>query len=538
MATRNINSSPGERSGPTVHSVGIDIGYRTVRAVEVEMSGDQTRLLKRGSAAFDPHIWDDLLNGKDTLAQAIRSALSAGGISASEATAGLPRRLVTLKYARLPHAEPEQIRQMVEYEAQQYIPFPVEDVVLDHQIVSDETEEMTTVMVVAARRTIVEDLMAAFDKAGVEVTRLSVSALALGEHASSSTIPIALLDVEAGELDLAVVTAGRLLFTRAATLSETAATQAGAQRLAGEVARSLTSYQNEYRAQPVSKLLVAGPTSDLPDIEMTLSGLLDVPIARMNGQMLPVTDSDALSYATAVGLALEKGGRGISQINLVPTSRFEQKAAAKRRVQSLAAVAVLVVVLVVGGFFITQSLAAQKMERANAQRENKKLDVANIALKGTKAQHEKVAKNYKTLTAGLGRKYASVDIIKAVSDSVPPNSGIYLSQLIFDRAGVLTIHGNARTESAATDLVNALQGMGTFTQVRLNYLGDAQADNSLVPASATEAVRQKLSSSSFVVICKLPVPVVDIGDKKGAGGTNSSSSTSATSTTTGTGDSP
>jgi len=477
--------------------VAIDIGGTVVRAVEVEKRGAEARLLKRGTASLSPGCWDDLAGAREPLAQAIRSALSAGGIATTEVVAALPRRLVTLKYARLPHATPEQIRGMVQFEAQQYIPFPLEEVVLDHQIVSDETDEMTTVMIVAARRAVVEDLLAVFDRAGLEVTRLTVSALALAEHAQNGGVPVGLLDVELGEMDLAVVSAGRLLFTRAAALPGTAS---GLEALAGEVARSLTAYQNEYRAQPVSRLLVAGPTEELTRIEETLADLLEVPVSRMNGRLLPSADPDALGYATALGLALAADGQGISRVNLIPASRQERKVAARRRAHTLAAAIALVVVALFAVVWVRQSLAAQRAERVQAVRENGKLEAVQAAHKRVKAERERVAKTYETVAAGLARDRAAVDVLKALSDAMPKNRDLYLTQFTFERGGTITIHGNARTEVAATDLVLALQASDAFSEVRLGYLGDAQAETLQTAALTAVTPGAKMS---FMVTCKL-----------------------------------
>ena len=272
--------SPGTTRRPSHRSrvVAIDMGHTAVRAVEVELSGDSARLLKRGVAPLAARVWDDPGGAKDQISHAIKQALSSAGITATHVVACVPRRLVTIKYATLPAGDPDDVRSMVEFEAQQYIPFPMDEVVIDHQIVSESGDDMATVMIVAARRLLVEDLLSAFDKAGLEVSLLSVSSLGLAEHARNSTLPEALLEVEPGEIDIAVVGGGRLLFTRAASLLESADTPGGIHLLAGEVVRSLSAYQNENRGQPVSKLLVASQNGQLEAIQDALSGVIEAPI--------------------------------------------------------------------------------------------------------------------------------------------------------------------------------------------------------------------------------------------------------------------
>jgi type IV pilus assembly protein PilM len=466
------------RSGGATKIVSVDIGGTSVRAVEMEIGAGENgaaRILKRGSIPLGFNAWDDLATVTDSLAQAIRGALSAGGISTSTVVTALPRRLVAVKYAQVPPAEPEHIRDMVQYEAQQYIPFALEDVIIGHQIVSEPGEDMTNVLIVAARRSLVEQLLAAFDKAGLEVTNLSVSALGLAENASRTPTPTGLLDVEAGEMDIAVVSGGKLLFTRATALGESPDTPSGGSMLAGEVSRSLSAYQNEYRAQPVSQLLVSGSASARNGLVESLGGMLQVPVNRMNGQLLPAGDPEAPAFATAIGLALGAGEYAISEINLLPSSRSERKLAAKRRATTVFSLAAAIAIIGVIGFFLTRSIAAQQVERKKAEAANAKLTAMQTVVDRQQKTSDLIDNTYETVAVKLDHKHPAVDIVKVVSDAVP-RGNIYLSQFSFERYGAVVLHGTAKNETAATDLVIALQASGAFVDVQLNYLGDAQGD--------------------------------------------------------------
>lgn len=513
--------SPPRRGGETSRITAIDVGLAAVRAVQVEISGGQARLAKRGAAPLPAGCWEDLAGSRESLARAIRSVLSAGGITATEAAVALPRRLVTMKHVRLPHATPEQVRGMVRFEAQQYIPFPLEEVVLDYQILSDETEEMTTVLIAAARRSLVEELLAAFDRAGIEVTRLSVSALALAAHAQNGGVPVALLDVEQGEMDIAVVSAGRLLFTRAAAVGDSTDDAEEGRVLAAEVARSLTAYQNEYRAQPVNRLLVAAPMEQLSRVEETLGNLLEVPVARMNGVLMPPADPEAVAYATALGLALEAHRPEAGGIDLIPSSRKERKAASRRRIHTMVAAAILIVAALIGALFIAQGIAAQRKERIQAVAMNRTLTATQNALKKVKEEHNQLVHTYETLSRGLAREMPAVEVLKAISDAVP-RTGIYLSQLSFERGGTISLRGNANNEMAATDLVLALQKAGVFADVRLGYLGDAQAEttpSTTNPPGGAVLMTSPGSNTSFIITCRLkaaepPMPQKEEGSDR------------------------
>src|SRR5205085_10841330 len=108
---------------------------------------------------------------------------------------------------------------------------------------------------------------------------------------------------------------------------------------------------------------------------------------------------------------------------------------------------------------------------------------ARKASAGWKRKHEEVARTFDTDARGLARETPAVAIIKAASDSVPKEGGIYLTQLNFERNGAVTIHGNAKTQLAATEMVGALQKSGLFTSVRLGYMGETQSSEA-APAPA------------------------------------------------------
>ena len=79
-----------------------------VRVVEVEWARtsdpSEGKVIKRGAASLPPNVWNDLAAHRNAVATAIREALAQAGISARNVVASMPRRLVTLRFAKLPYA--------------------------------------------------------------------------------------------------------------------------------------------------------------------------------------------------------------------------------------------------------------------------------------------------------------------------------------------------------------------------------------------------------------------------------------------------
>jgi len=499
-----------------------------VRVVEVEWARTNDpadgKVIKRGAASLPPNVWNDLATHRNVVAAAIRSALSQAGISARRVVASMPRRLVTLRFAKLPYAPPEQMRGMVAFEAQQYILFSLDEVVLDYHVVSEQGlmgaggEEMVTVLLAAARRSLINEIVAIFEKAGLELDRLSVSALALAEHARGAIEPTALIDLEPGELDVAVVSDARLLFTRAASVPfDPNNMEAGVRRLIEEVIRSLTSYQNEFRSRGIVHISLAGADfmgGQLDVLERALTDVLEMPVSRLVPRLLPPGDPSGLEYATAVGAALQTRGGSPAPINLAPDdkaiARAERGEQHKKVLSVLAATAIVLAAL----FYITTTMSGQTKERTARA-------IANTDLKNVTSRYDVLNRKQKKaqelsneINTGLARKYPTVDVLAAVAYALPRTDGIWLTQFAFNRESGLTIRGETKSEIAATDLVLALQQSGAFREVRLGYLGDSQSSETAVgnaPAANAPTTNAPVTNAPTTSAAPITVPPATFG---------------------------
>ena len=478
------NRSPANSAG-TARCVAIDLGPRNVYVVEVEQSGGETRIVRRGSAALPPNCWTEVGANREGMASSIREALSSAGITAKSVVASLPRRLVTVRFARLPQAPPEQIRGMIEFEAQQYILFPLNEVILDYHVptgigtgISSGQDDLQTVLLVAARRSLIADIVSVFDRVGVELTQLSVSALALAEHVRDSLEPTAVIALESGSMDVSVVADGQLLFTRSSALEVAGiAREVAARRFSEEVARSFTAYQNEFRQKPLAHVYLCGSETATPDgdwMDQALIEALEKPVARLHNRLLPTGDPDARSYAIASGMALQTLGGALSDINLVPNERAEKRLQVqrtrRRQLLGLAAVAAVGA----GVFYVNSAIGSQDVRRKETEAANKAMEQALKDEKPVQRSHDRVTALDRVLTMVLDRDHPSVDVLVALNRCLPKSPDIWLTQLNFDRGGLMTVRGDSKNSRSVTDLMINLQSSGAFSDVRLSYLADAQ----------------------------------------------------------------
>ena len=450
--------------------VAVDVASNAVRAVEVSFNevGDAT-VLKRGWAPLVHGAWSGLPGNRILFTEAIRNALAAASISTTSVVACFPRAMVTVRTLRLPPAAPEQMRGMVALEAQQHLLFSVDDVVLDHIAVEGAAlsaaapvDDLTTVLLVAARRSVAIDLAAMFSAAGLTLSRLSVSALALSENLRGPEAS-AIVDIKGGDIEVAVAHAGRLLFSRASSVPEAS----DLETVLADIVRSLSAFENEHRSTRLERVLVAGDFrgTSAESLVTSLAGLLEIPVSALPSEDAP--------YAAAIGLARQTLPTATAPINLVPPEIAARKAAILRRRRQRVSVTVGVAAAVLCGVAIQRSLTARSRQHAADVEANLDLaDVSSRVTARTKTHAELVALD-SALSTNLDRKHPMVDMLAALSQAAPKSASVWLTQLTLDRAGGITLRGDSKDETAATDYVLRLQESGRFRNVRLVYVGDA-----------------------------------------------------------------
>ena len=468
------------KTTPNSNVIAIELGTTAVRVMEVQWGGDgDGQILRRGSASLPASFWQDPAGQSTALSNAIREALLSAGVTGKTVVLSIPRWLVTLRFARLPHAPAEQMRGMVQFEAQQYILFPLEEVVLDYCPVEDFIggDDLQPVLLAAVRRPVVQAIMGACERNGLEVSQITVSSLALAEHLRGTIETTALIHVEIGVVDVAVISNRQLLFSRSSQLDMIHSSEFANQRLREEIARTFLAYQHEFANRPIQEVQLSGEgLSQGTSLESLVQEVIEIPVRRLRARLLP--PNEVGNFSITAGSALQSLSAGQERVNLLPTEGAERKAEASRKRNNTLAVAVGVVVVVGAVWGINSQLKAQEKGARELKSISAELDDKKSQAETRRRVYDNTKSIVGDLEQGLGRKHPIVDVMVVISKALPSSAEAWLTQMSFERAGTLTLRGESKSESAATDMVIALQKTGAFSEVHLGYMGDAQGVNS------------------------------------------------------------
>jgi len=163
--------------------VGIDISTSSVRLVELADAGKDGMRLERYAAEALPRgaVTDGNIENMDQVVDAVRRLIKKSGTRARHVALGMPPASVITKKIVLPAGmSEEQLEVQVESEASQYIPFALDEVSLDFDVIGpvpNSTDDIE-VMLAAARREKVEDRVAVAEASGMKAQVLDIESYA------------------------------------------------------------------------------------------------------------------------------------------------------------------------------------------------------------------------------------------------------------------------------------------------------------------------------------------------------------------------
>ena len=206
--------------------VGLDIGSHSVKILELKHQKSGYELKSFGVAQLPPEaIVDGVIMDSAIVVESIRNLVSNLKLkNRSVATSVSGHSLITKKI-QLPLMTETELEEQIQWEAEQYIPFEIEEVNIDFQILGplpDEEGQMD-VLLVAVKKDIINDYTAVIAEAGLSVNVVDVDGFAL-ENVFEVTYPdcldktVVMIDVGAGIMNINVLKNGISTFTRDITI--------------------------------------------------------------------------------------------------------------------------------------------------------------------------------------------------------------------------------------------------------------------------------------------------------------------------------
>jgi type IV pilus assembly protein PilM len=216
--------------------VGLDIGSSAVKAVELKPAGKAYKVAAFGSEPIPPDsIVDGAIIDGGAVADAIRRLFEKRGIKTREVAASLSGNAVIVKKISLPVMTAAELSESIYWEAEQYIPFDIQDVNLDYQILDPGNgpggKGTMDVLLVAAKKEKIADYTGVIAQAGRTAVVVDVDAFALQNayevnYGFEPASVVVLLNAGASATNINIIQGDQSVFTRDVSIGGNAYTEA------------------------------------------------------------------------------------------------------------------------------------------------------------------------------------------------------------------------------------------------------------------------------------------------------------------------
>lgn len=331
---------------------GLDIGSYSIKAIQLAKKTDKYQLVAFGSALLTTKgLISEAESDLNALSETIKKLHQETRIRTKNVVSALPQDQVFTRLITLPKLSEEELDSAIKWEAEQYIPMPLEEVVLSYQLVGEVKEDnrqKIEVLLAAAPRHLLEKTTNILQAAGLNPISLEMEIMAL---ARSLVIPgesVMVVDLGAKATDLAIVENAQVIFVHSIPTAGDALTRAvelelglespqaeaykkaygvDVRKLEGKVVGAIAPILEEIitemektiqfyqsKGKSLNRVVLAGGTAGLPEVANLLAKKLNLEIQMGNPFSRLVEDTlvkkmpigDVSLYATAVGLAMKE----------------------------------------------------------------------------------------------------------------------------------------------------------------------------------------------------------------------------------------
>lgn len=470
----------------------LDIGASSVKLAEfISLKHGGIELINFGVS----NLGVDHQNETDRIPQitaSIREIMQERNIRPGPVLISVSGQSVFSRFVKLPPVDKDKVHQIILYEAQQNVPFPIDEVVWDYQLIGRGEGELD-VMLAAIKADIIVKLTDAVQDAGLQTDLVDVAPMALynavrynyAEQPGCTLV----IDIGARSTDLVFMEQGRV-FIRSVPVAGNAITQqimrefelsfddaeemkrahgfvafGGAYeaassevadkvskivrsvmtRMHAEIDRSIKFYRTQQNGQNPSLILLTGGCSVIPYSDAFLKDKLKVDVDYLNPFInVPVSPSisadeigkNAHMLAQLVGVALRKVLSCPIEINLLPPKVVSDKTFKKKQPILVAAAFGLALVILLWAVFFLRLTAMTGNQLSKVKSRVQQLEAIESPLRTAEGEIQAVEGKIAQLDAVMKSRSQWIDVVDQIQQSMP--KGLWVSHFTPIRTPMLS----------------------------------------------------------------------------------------------------
>ena len=465
----------------------LNIGASKAMLAEYALSGKRNLTLTAyGSADLQTVDVNDAMSISASLPPVLSQIMRETGIRPAPVVVSLGGQMVFPRFAKFPAVgDKAKLEQLVHYEIEQNVPFPIDEIVSDHQFLGTSADGDMAAMIVAAKLDGVRAVTDAVAAAGLKTAVVDVSPIAVlnalhfaqpqltgcsvvldigskttnlilieGEKIYNRSIPVAgntitkeiaqtfgcsfeeaeQLKIERGYVALGGVMEDEDEITdRVSKIIRTVLT-----RLHAEISRSINFYRSQQGGAAPSRLFLTGGTVRLPQLDQFFMESLQVDVeylnpftaVRVGGKVnAAALESDAFTLVESVGLALRQTDvPGLIRINLLPPELVAQARNVRRIPFLVVGAASLLAALGLGIVLQNRERDAAKAQLDYVQEQNQALAGKDQRLQGAQKKAKDALTSCDDLQKLMRGRTVVLDRVRVMNDILKQLPGAWISK--------------------------------------------------------------------------------------------------------------
>ena len=314
--------------------IGFEVDTAEIRAIELTKSNGAYSVLACGKIPLPAGtIEEGFIRNADEFNKALAELLQNGNFKSSDVVVGVNNENVIMRYASFPKVPEDKLRNMVLLQAQEFIPIPVQEMEIDYVIagesLNDEEQPVVNVLLVAARRNMLEQLITVLGASKLQVVDIDASVLSVCRGLAPMTVgyKYALLNMTDDILNFLVIKDSEISMVRSITIPERAADavksvfsqetetvpqedlEAVGSMLASETNSSVSYYAMQNMAEPIEQIYFVSAARDAGTLAKTVADAVytipvDIPTLYTE-QNLGLSQDVVKEFAGCIGLAMQ-----------------------------------------------------------------------------------------------------------------------------------------------------------------------------------------------------------------------------------------
>ena len=390
----------------TPEVLGIDIGRRFIKAVVMRKGKAGIEVLNASSVKIKSSPQENEEERRGKVIEALRETLGKFDKKPRRVALACPGKDVFFRPVKLPPVAKGKLKQIVHYEAQQQIPFSLEEAIWDYHLLPYKEKTEMRALILAVKKEIAQNILALVLPMKLDVELLGFAPLAIyntfhyaGEISKDKSI--AIVDMGAQSTNITMIEGGEIAMVRSLPIGGDNLTQAIARdfninffdaetlkhetpfnpegklflslkpvlgELLDEIRRSIGYYRSQLRGSNIESIALTGGEVQLKNIDKFLEENLRIKVTKINPFIKLPFPAERLSefpepsiFSVALGLGLRLLGEGEIKINLLPYHILERAEFKKKEPVLIASFALVLLITLTYAGIIRQKAAREKM---------------------------------------------------------------------------------------------------------------------------------------------------------------------------------